>query len=216
MLKAVVFDMDGTLIDSEKLGHRAWLLAARQLGCPDKITSELVLSFVGRTRAAAMQVLEERLGSHQAAEEALALCTEIRGELYQTDLAAKPGAREALEALRGRGIHCALATSTYREAAEASLDLSGLGGLLDSITTGDEVEHGKPAPDIFLLAARRAGAEPEECAVVEDSRNGVLAGHAAGMFTVLVPDIIQPDAEMLAAADVTIPSLEGLLGVLPM
>lgn len=89
-----------------------------------------------------------------------------------------------------------------------------MNGQLDSITTGDECEHGKPAPDIFLLAASRAGAAPEECAVVEDSPNGARAGHTAGMAVYFVPDLIAPTDEVRGLAAEVLPSLNELIPAL--
>ena len=105
----------------------------------------------------------------------------------------KKGLFELLDYIRENGIKCAVATSTRRESAEKTLHTIGAWEYLDNVVYGDSVEHGKPEPDIFLAAADRIGVPPQECIVIEDSINGIKAGHAAGMKVVHVPDTIQID-----------------------
>ena len=105
----------------------------------------------------------------------------------------KKGLFELLDYIRENGIKCAVATSTRRESAEKTLHTIGAWEYLDNVVYGDSVEHGKPEPDIFLSAADRIGVPPQECIVIEDSINGIKAGHAAGMKVVHVPDTIQID-----------------------
>ena len=109
----------------------------------------------------------------------------------------KSCAIEGLEALRAAGVPCGVATSTFRDLAEPTLERMGLLGYFNHVTCGGDVKNGKPAPDIFLRAMELEGVDPAECAVVEDSPNGVRAGFASGASVYLVPDLIEPSQEIL-------------------
>ena len=119
----------------------------------------------------------------------------------------KPGAREIVENLHARGLKLAVATSTGTIQAHEKFDRFGLTPYFDVFTCGDELNRSKPEPDIFLLAASRLGVDPANCVVVEDSFNGVRAGHAAGMHTIMVPDINNPTKEIAKLAEAVVPAL---------
>ena len=213
VLEAVIFDMDGTLVDSESVSQKAWKRAARDLGI--ELPGELIHSFIGRTAPSVHAFLAERLGgSVDAANEAIRLHNVHFDELSQTDLTLMPGAREALDQLQAAGFPLALATSTYREKALMRLERFGLGDAFATITCGDDVENGKPAPDIFLLAAERMGVDPARCAVIEDSHNGVRSGHAAGAQVFMVPDMVPPTSEIEGMCAAVLESLHELPGAI--
>lgn len=213
MIKAVLFDLDGTLVDTELLSARAWLASGERLGID--VSEELIKSFVGRTADAVTNILIEHLGITEAtAHELFSLHRSIKDELMENELAAKPFAVKALSALKDHGFALGLATSSYRPVAERELEPFGMQAYFDSITCGDEIEHGKPAPDIYLLAAKRLGMLPEECAVVEDSPNGARAGAAAGMSVFLVPDTIEPTPEIRSMCVDVLGSLDELAGAI--
>ena len=126
----------------------------------------------------------------------------------------KPGLCALLEFARRRGLRCAVATSTNRDRAEDLIRRAGVRAYFDAVICGEDVEQGKPAPDIFCLAAETLGHAPEACAGIEDSRNGILAARRAGLFTILVPDLIPADDDMLKAADLRADSLADVLNFL--
>lgn len=196
VIKAVIFDMDGTLVDSERLGRMAWAMAADRMGF-EGVSSEVIDSFVGRTRADVLSLLTGVLGDAGNAERLFFLSRDIRHGELGDQLELKPGAVEALEWLRAEGVPCGVATSTYRDLAVPTLERMGLAKYFSHVTCGGDVEKGKPAPDIFLRAMELEGADPAECAVVEDSPNGVRAGHASGARVYLVPDLVEPTREIL-------------------
>lgn len=171
-----------------------------------------------RVRPETRRLIEEaieRLGITEAtAHELFSLHRSIKEELMENELAAKPFAVKALSVLKDHGFALGLATSSYRPVAERELEPFGMQAYFDSITCGDEIEHGKPAPDIYLLAAERLGMRPEECAVVEDSPNGVRAGAAAGMSVFLVPDTIEPTPEIRSMCVDVLGSLDELAGAI--
>lgn len=205
MIKAVIFDMDGTLVDTERLGIKAWELTSERLGI--EVPEDLVYSFIGRTQPAVLGLLAESCGGMEVARRAYDIHRVITVELAKTDLVAKPGAYEALDALADEGYYLGVASSSRLETIRGNLGRLGLLDFFEDLTSGDEVSAGKPDPEIFQLAASRAGAEPGECIVVEDSPNGVRSGHAAGTHVVMVPDVIAPTPEISAMCDAILESL---------
>ena len=206
MLQAVIFDMDGTLIDTEVVSQKAWAVALRQSGLAGD-ASAISLGFIGRSVASITPELAGLLGGLPQAEEAYRIHNETFVALSETELHPKPGARDVVLALRAAGYRVGLATSTYRGPCGRRLARFGMEDIFDAITCGDEIRHGKPDPEIFLAAATTLGAEPARCAVVEDSPNGLLAAHAAGMHPVFIQDLVLPPADVLALCDLEVGSL---------
>lgn len=208
-IEAVIFDMDGTLVDSEGVSRRAWSLAADELGVdlPDAFIDTLM----GRNSRACNSLVVEHLGGNEAlAQRVVDMHLELFLKLAETDLKLKPGAHEALEALRSVGLPLAVATSTARVRALPRLERFSLTSYFTSITCGNEVANGKPAPDIFIESARRIGVDPAACAVIEDSHNGVRSGHAAGAQVFMVPDLMAPTPEVESLCAAVLSSLHEL------
>lgn len=198
MIQAVIFDMDGTLLDTEAIGLESWARIA--LEGDTEVPRSLVEQFVGLQYDDVIACLAPHVGGVDEAVRLYGLSRVYRDEICKTGLRSKPFARECLEELKSAGYHLALATSSKREVAVRELTQVGLIDYMESITSGGEAEHGKPAPDIYLKAAARLGVEPEACAVAEDSRNGVRAGAAAGMHVFMIPDLVPADDELRALA----------------
>ena len=199
----VIFDCDGTLVDSEPLSRRAWeqLLAPRGYA----VTDEDLATCVGRPFPHTHAHFAARVGLPPAEE----LWPQYTGELFpllDAELEPFPDAVAAAMDLRRRGVALAVASSSARERLERTLERAGLRTLFPVTVAGDEVQRGKPAPDMFLAAAERMGLAPAACVAVEDSVPGVQSALAAGMTAVAVSRGA-PVPEGLAAAHRVIPRL---------
>ncbi len=187
------------MFDTETLAFRAWSRALAEHGLEMREADYSRL--IGRNRVDARLILLDAYGPETPVD---ALDTArfrySRAEVEVLGVPLKPGLLALLDALDVLGIPRAMATSTGRERATELLDRAGLSGRIHAIVCGDDITRGKPAPDIFLAAARRLDAPPESCLVLEDSEPGVRAAHAAQMKAVLVPDLapVAPDARGLA------------------
>lgn len=181
MTKAVIFDMDGVIIESEPIHHVIEKKLFTDLGMD--VPYELHQSFVGKTTKDMFIILKEKYNLKQSLEELIEL-KDIRyyDHLKSLDsLPAVPGAIDLIRNLYNNGLKLAVASSAPIREIDLVMESFGLAEYFLSRTSGEEVKNGKPEPDIFLLAADRIGAEPAECVVIEDSRNGMLAAKAAGM-----------------------------------
>lgn len=204
---AVVFDMDGILIDSEPLFRLAAQSAAREVG--HHLSDEVYAMWMGLPPRAVEAAVLESMGPQFPMQAFRERFRDIW--IAHTDthgVPAQPGIYELLVALREREIPFSVATSTERTQAERSLSLAGLAPLIGTIIAGNEVQNGKPAPDIFLRAAAALNVAPEACVALEDSAVGVRAASSARMLTIMVPDLHQPTPEVAALADYVLPTTQ--------
>ena len=195
-IQGVIFDMDGLMFDTERLFSHYWTDACRDYGIPRK--EEFVQAVRGSSGEKMLACVRRYYGKELDAHAFCRRCYEYVDEYLKTTVPKKKGLDELLAWLKARGLPAAVASSTYRSLVERNLRTAGVEEYFRKVVTGDQVEHGKPAPDIFLLAARQLGLAPGNCLVLEDSFNGVRAGAAAGCVTVMIPDLSQPTPELLS------------------
>ena len=192
MIRGAIFDMDGLLLDTEAQSAECWPRAAAEQGLV--VTREMLHAITGTNHDTSRRMMTEFLGPAMDFERLYARAADLIFEVMkEKGMPTRPYAREILEELQAAGVKLALATSTNRDKAEEEMRGAGLWDFFSVVCFGNEVAHGKPAPDIFLLAAERLGLAPAECAVLEDSSNGVAAGVAAGMESLWIPDQITPE-----------------------
>ena len=206
MRKAVIFDVDGTLLDTERIYMQAWKEAAAELGYV------MPNSVLQKTRAVntkdAARIFETEIGNGFSYVQTRPIRVRIAEEIIARESPIlKPGVLELLDYLDEKGIQLAVASSTNTQATKEHLAASKILDRFDVVVGGDQIVHGKPHPDIFLKAAELLGVASESCIVVEDSPAGIRAGHAAGMKTVLVPDQAVITDEIIAISDVMLKSL---------
>ena len=203
--RGVVFDMDGILIDSEPLFRVVGQRAARDLGF--EMSDEFYLRLMGLPPAAVEAAIRESLGAAFPMEEFRTRFMEIWPQHTSAHgVPAQPGMLDLLRELTARRIPFGVATSTRRQQALRSLELAGLLEYIDTLVCGDEVDRGKPAPDIFLRAADTIGLAATRCVALEDSEAGLRAAAAARMLTIMVPDLHRPSPEVAALARYILPS----------
>ncbi|KIR01419.1 pseudouridine-5' phosphatase [Lachnospiraceae bacterium TWA4] len=191
----VIFDMDGVIIDSEKLYCRFWKEAANALGYP--MTHEQALEMRSLNHTLAKEKLQSFFGEHTSHKDIRAKRVELMDaylENHPMDL--KPGVLTILDYLKSNGLKVALATSTKFDRAKSYLSSLQIVDYFEEITSGDMVTNGKPDPEIYLLAAKKLGLSPANCLAVEDSYSGLLSANRAGCYPVMIPDQNEPDEKM--------------------
>ena len=187
-IKGFLLDMDGLLLDTEKVSRRCWADAEEETGF--KMPPGFYVTLIGQS----MTLIGDRLREVMHPDCDVEAFLEVAGRIYTTILTEMPvpvkaGAREFLEYLAAHSIPSCLVTSTHRELCEHKLASSGLDSLVPMRVCGDDVARSKPAPDIYLEAASRTGTSPDQLLVLEDSENGIRAGLEAGCRVAHIPDI---------------------------
>jgi HAD superfamily hydrolase (TIGR01509 family) len=207
-ITAVVLDMDGVLIDSEQLWDEVREQLARERG--GRWHERAQADMMGMSSTEWSRYMHDVIGLVEPPEEINAEVVRRLLARYRESLPLMPGAVAAVERLAARW-PLGLASSSNREVIDAVLELAGIAHLFRATVSSEEVEHGKPAPDVYLEAARRLGVDPTSCAAVEDSANGIRSARAAGMRVIAIPNPHYPPSEdVLALADVVLHSLDEL------
>src|ERR1700761_8284568 len=205
----VIFDMDGLMVDTERMARIAWQEASRAAGheMPDAVFSLMI----GRTKRDSGDLMREKLGPGFDFERTHAATGILFEKIIERDgLPLKPGIRELLTDLSARNIPLSVATSTRNPVATQRLESVGLLKYFNVVVTGDQVARGKPEPDIFLEAVRRLGIDARTSYALEDSFAGIRSAHAAGLRVIMVPDLLQPTAEIAALTHAVAKSLHAV------
>ncbi|HUZ03333.1 MAG TPA: HAD family phosphatase [Thermomicrobiaceae bacterium] len=206
---AVVFDLDGLLVDSEPVQIAAWEAFLAELG--HSLDRALLAEMFGLRIWDSARLVVERLVLDLTVDAVVQRRDELFFASLPGRLIAMPGAIEIVAELRGRGVPLALATSGHRRYVDVALDEIGLAGAFDVEVTGDAVARGKPAPDIYLSAAKRLGVEPGACVALEDAPLGVASAKSAGMRCLAVPNSMTAGLPGLEAADAVLESLSDVV-----
>ena len=194
-IKAVLFDMDGLMVDTESLATEAFIHSAKKQGYD--MTKEETLLVLGFTTKSIYDFWENYFKSSDVSGKQLVddHYKYIENILFTTGPRKMPYIEELLKYLKESNYKVAVASSSNMDHIINNMEKTGLKKYIDEFASGVEVENGKPAPDVFLLATERLGVKPEECLVLEDSKAGVIAGNSAGAKVIMVPDMFKPDEE---------------------
>lgn len=203
-VEAVIFDLDGLMVDSEPLAKQAWRTLLARYG--HTLDQEIINAMFGLRWTDSSLLVKERFGLPLLASQIAAEEKRIFMALLDGNLCPMPGLLDLLRAIDAHGLPRAVATSSGRDCALIALRTVGVADGFSAIVTGDDVVHGKPAPDIYLAAAAELGRHPASCLALEDSPHGVSAAKAAGMRCVAVPNELTAELD-LRVADWIFPSL---------
>lgn len=208
-----IFDMDGVLVDSEKLYLRFWQEACASFGF--ELSREMALSLRSNSPETAIPKFLKWFGEtadyHRIRERRRKMMAEY---IDANGVSLKPGADYILHYLRQHGLKIALATASPVKRAKHYLEPYGLFDIFDAVVSGENVARSKPAPDIYLAAAESLGLAPAECIAVEDSPSGIISAKTAGCFTVMVPDLTPPDGEVTPYIDLLAEELEDIASLI--
>ncbi len=198
MIRALLFDMDGLLIDSERIVQKSWKIAGDSLGYQGM--DQIIYPLLGVNRAGRDIYFRDHLGEDFPCDEFAAKASQAFYEIAKDGVPIKEGARELLEYGRLKGLSMALTTSSRKEYAEKVLGELRILDYFDGMVTGDMVTRSKPDPEIYLRGAKLVGVKPSECMALEDAVAGIKAAHGAGTVPILVPDLIEPPEEIVKLA----------------
>ena len=193
-MNTILFDMDGTLFDTEKHYQWAWRKAIADAGYELDASEVLKLRSLGAPYNVAQ--FQEWFGEEVDYRAIRQERVDLMKDMLAHEIPLKPQVPQTLEKLRQMGYSMAVVTATAQEQAVSNLKLAGLLPFFDHVISASMVKRGKPAPDVYLYACEGLGVQPENCYAVEDSPNGVMSAHAAGCRTIMIPDLSQPDAEL--------------------
>ena len=193
-MNTILFDMDGTLFDTEKHYQWAWRKAIADAGYELDASEVLKLRSLGAPYNVAQ--FQEWFGDEVDYRAIRQERVDLMKDMLAHEIPLKPQVPQTLEKLRQMGYSMAVVTATAQEQAVSNLKLAGLLPFFDHVISASMVKRGKPAPDVYLYACEVLGVQPENCYAVEDSPNGVMSAHAAGCRTIMIPDLSQPDAEL--------------------
>ena len=213
-IKAVLFDMDGLMIDTERLSTEAFIKSAKAQGY--NMTKEETLKVLGYTKASIYQFwIDYFQGTNVDGKKLVDDHYEyIEKILYTVGPEKMPYVEELLKYLRENNYKIAVASSSDTADIKNNLEKTNLEKYIDEIASGAEVENGKPAPDVFLLAAERLGVDAKDCLILEDSKAGIKAGKASGAMVFMVPDMFTVDKECEDTADRILKNLGEVIEIL--
>ena len=213
MVKAVIFDMDGLMFDTERVGKDAILQSGKDFGYT--ISLELHQKMLGRNAKDIETMLKKEYGEDFPYRDMWNHVFELMDQYYeQYGIPVKPGLEDLLKFLKEQNIKVAVASSSKSEVIKSHLQSTHLIQYYDFIVGGDQIHHGKPSPEIFLKAVEHFEIQPEEALVLEDSKSGILAAHAGNIPVICIPDLVEHDQDILDSTWHTLSSLDQVIKVL--
>src|SRR4030066_856609 len=196
-IKLIIFDMDGLMFDTEKLIFKSWKESCKKY--KQNLSDKIFIESIGLNRKKTIEIYKKYFAVNFPYEDIIDETMNIFENFIRSEgVPLKEGVLELLDYNKKKHLKLAVATSTKRDMTDLMLNLSDTGKYFDTVIWGDEKETGKPDPEIFLETAKRLNCQPENCIVLEDSKNGIIAACKAGMLPIMVPDIIKPEEEIEA------------------